>query len=111
MPARAQKAKAIDVDAPFPPKMQALFRPKRYKILPGGRGGAKSWSVARALLLIAAKKKTRILCARETQTSIAESVHKLLKNQIEALGLARVYEVQQKIIRCKEGPGKGSEFI
>ena len=51
----------------FPRKMQALFRPRRYKILYGGRGSAKSWSVGRALLVMAAERKIRVLCGRETQ--------------------------------------------
>ena len=88
--------------------MQALFRPKRYKVLHGGRGSAKSWSVARALLLLAAKKKIRILCARETQKSITESVHKLLKDQIDTMGLSSIYEIQKSVIRCTR---TGSDFI
>lgn len=92
----------------FPRKMQPLFRPKRYKILKSGRGCAKSWSIARALLLMAAKKPIRILCTREYQTSITESVHQLLSQQIEALGLSSIYEITQKLIRCQR---TGSAFI
>ena len=73
--------------AEFPIKLQCLFEKSRYKVLYGGRGGAKSWGVARALLIKAAKDPLRILCAREFQTSIRDSVHKLLCDQIEALGL------------------------
>jgi len=40
----------------FPIKLQMLFDPCRYKVLYGGRGGAKSWGVARALLVIGVKK-------------------------------------------------------
>lgn len=88
--------------------MQFLFRPKRYKVLHGGRGSAKSWSVARALILLAAGKKLRILCAREIQKSITESVHRLLKEQIEALGVESIFEIQKTVIRCTR---TGSEFI
>src|SRR5437870_4420667 len=84
----------------LPRKMQFLFRPKRYKIAHGGRGAAKSWSFARALIMLAASKKMRILCVRETQTSIAESVHQLLSDQIEELGLSPIFDIQQKQIRC-----------
>src|SRR5207237_7332853 len=55
------------VDFEIPELMEFLFHPARYKVLHGGRGSAKSWSAARALILLAAKKKLRILCARETQ--------------------------------------------
>jgi phage terminase large subunit len=82
------------VKAEFPKKLQFLFQPSRYKVLYGGRGGAKSWGVARALLIQAAATPLRVLCAREFQNSITESVHHLLQSQIAALGLESFYEVQ-----------------
>ena len=87
----------------FPAKLKPLFSPARYKILYGGRGGAKSWGVARALLIEGASKPLRILCARETQTSISQSVHKLLADQIEALKLGAFYDVLESEIRGKNG--------
>jgi phage terminase large subunit len=93
-------------NAQFPIKLQCLFEKSRYKVLYGGRGGAKSWGVARALLIKAAKDQLRILCAREFQTSIKDSVHKLLCDQIESLGLGSFYEITQTSIRGKNG----SEF-
>lgn len=90
-------------DVKFPDKLKCLFEPKRYKVLHGGRGGAKSWGVARALLALGASKKLRILCAREIQKSIKDSVHQLLKDQIIALGLQDFYEVQSTVIKGKNG--------
>lgn len=92
----------------FPEPAEFLFLPARYKVLYGGRGAAKSWSAADALLLIAGDEYKRILCARETQTSITESVHRLLRDRIEALGLSPIYDIQKSIIRCTR---TGSEFI
>ena len=94
--------------AEFPAKTQCLFLPERsrYRVLYGGRGGAKSWAVARALLIKAAKSPLRILCAREFQTSIRDSVHKLLSDQIVALGLIELFEITQAAIRGVNG----SEF-
>lgn len=69
----------------------------------GGRGGAKSWGFARALLILGAQKRLRILCTREVQKSIKDSVHKLLCDQIEALGLGRFYEVQATVIKGRNG--------
>ena len=89
--------------AEFPAKLSILFDPARYKVLYGGRGGAKSWGIARALLIIGARKPTRILCAREFQTSIRDSVHKLLSDQIIAMGLIDFYEITQNAIRGKNG--------
>ena len=94
--------KAISL-AEFPEKLACLFEPSRYKVLYGGRGGAKSWGIARALLILGAKSPLRILCAREFQTSIKDSVHKLLCDQIEALGLLGFYEITQATIRGKNG--------
>jgi phage terminase large subunit len=89
--------------AEFPEKLSILFDPARYKVLYGGRGGAKSWGVARALLIIGARQVTRILCAREFQTSIKDSVHKLLSDQIFSMGLEDFYEITQTAIRGKNG--------
>lgn len=91
----------------FPDKLQCLFDPHRYKVLHGGRGGAKSWGVARYLLIDGARTKLRILCTREVQKSIKDSVHKLLSDQIEAMGLGAFYEVQQTVIKGKNG----TEFL
>lgn len=72
----------------------------------GGRGSGKSWGVARALILMAAAEPTRVLCTREIQKSIKDSVHKLLSDQIQALGLGYFFEVLETVIRGKNG----SEF-
>lgn len=93
--------------AKFPKKLRFLFQPMRYKVAYGGRGSAKSWSFARTLLIQAARKPLRILCTREVQKSIRDSVHKLLSDQIQALGLGEFYDVQQAVIRG----ANGSEFI
>jgi phage terminase large subunit len=97
------KSKEIIAKAEFPEKLEFLFKPARYKVAYGGRGGAKSWGIARALLILGAQSPMRILCAREYQTSIKDSVHKLLCDQIEALGLLSFYEITQASIRGKNG--------
>ncbi len=91
------KQTAIPVE--FPEKLQCLFKPKRYKVLYGGRGAGRSWGVARALLLRGQMQSIQVLCARELQISIDESVHKTLSQQITKLGLDAFYEIQRdKII-------------
>jgi phage terminase large subunit len=89
--------------AEFPDKLQFLFEPCRHKISYGGRGSGKSWSYARALLIQAANKPLRVLCAREIQKSIKQSVHTLLNDQIQALGLGAFYEVLEAEIRGLNG--------
>lgn len=97
----------------WPDKLKCLFwsqvngMPVRYRVLYGGRGGAKSWGIARALVMLAAQKPLRILCARELQNSIRDSVHKVLSDQIDLLGLTSFYQIEQARIYC---PSTGSEF-
>ena len=49
------------------------------------------------------EKPMRILCAREIQRSIKQSVHTLLKDQVQALDLGDFYEVIETSIRGKNG--------
>jgi len=104
--ATIQEAKA---KARFPAKLKCLFVPEkaRYRVLYGGRGGSKSWNIARALLLKGCEQKIRVLCAREYQTSIKDSVHKLLCDQIFALGIEAHYEITERSLRGMNG----TEFI
>lgn len=87
----------------LPKKILPIFQPKRFKVLYGGRGSGKSWSVARVLITKAVEKPIRILCARETQKSIQESVHRLLKDQISLMNLDHLFDVQEKRIIGKNG--------
>ncbi len=93
--------------AEFPGAFQFLFEPARYKVAYGGRGSGKSWAFARALLILGAQSKRRILCARETMRSMADSVHKLLSDQIADLGLAAHYSIE----KARVSGLNGTEFI
>lgn len=91
----------------LPTRLADIFEPSRYKVMYGGRGGGKSWSVARALLVIALSRKTRVLCTREYQVSIQDSVHRVLKDQISELGFDAYFSIQKNGIFCVNG----SEFL
>src|SRR5262245_13773575 len=91
------------MDVTFPKPFEILFQPKRYKIMYGGRGGGRSWSCARALLIIGLDRPIRVLCARELQNSISESVHQLLSDQIHAMALDDVYKIQRDRIIGENG--------
>ena len=80
-----------------------MFEHYRYKVLYGGRGSGKSWSVARAIALLSLKKQIRVLCAREIQRSISDSVYKLLIEQIDALGIAQYFLVTRDSIKTRYG--------
>lgn len=92
----------------IPRAFQDLFKPARYKTYWGGRGSGKSQSFALALLVKAYNEPLRILCAREFQTSISDSVHKLLADMVREYELDDVYDITQTSIRNKVN---GSEFI
>lgn len=87
----------------LPAKLAPVWEPKRYKVMHGGRGGGKSWSVAAVLLLMAAQRPLRVLCAREVQKSIRDSVHRLLCDQIIRLGLTGFYDTLDNEIRGANG--------
>lgn len=91
----------------LPRKFKSFFEPKRYKVAKGGRGSGKSTSIALILLTLAKQSKKRILCAREIQDSIADSVHKLLKDLINTHEEFKEFEVLNNLIRHQNG----SEFI
>ena len=93
----------MQVNADFPAPFQVLFEPRRYKVLYGGRGGGRSWACARALLLKGVQSPIRVLCARELQNSISDSVHRLLADQISGLGLDAYYQVQMARILGTNG--------
>lgn len=93
----------MQIEAEFPEKLDFLFQPARYKVARGGRGSGKSWGFARALVLLGVQQVERILCCRELQKSIKQSVHQLLKDQIAILGLGHFYEVLESEIRGRNG--------
>lgn len=99
------------VDVGIAKKFKFLFDPPLggvdYRIAYGGRGSCKSWQFARALLILGSKQKLRILCAREYQSSIRDSVHRLLSDQAEMIGLGPFYNVLQSSITGLNG----TEFI
>lgn len=77
-----------------------FLEPKRYKVAYGGRGSSKSWGIARMLIAKAYMKYEKILCCREFQGSIEESVLALLESQIIRMGLTSAFEIQAKKITC-----------
>ena len=82
----------------------------RYKIAKGGRGSGKSWAFARMLILRAnyeGARPVRILCARELQNSIQDSVHQLLVDQISSMNMSGSFNINESKITSNNG----SEFM
>ena len=97
----------MELEVKLPEKLGFLFEPHRYKVCYGGRDGAKSHSIARALLILGVQSPKRIGCFREVQRSIRDSVHKLLSDLIAEMGLSAHYDILQTEIRGKNG----TEFL
>jgi phage terminase large subunit len=102
------------------PKLRTLFFkpgaggtaewiPSRFKSPYGGRGSAKTWGAAGLVVALGSIHQLRVLCAREYQSSIRESIHQVLSSRIVELGLSRYYDVQRETIigkqRTKDGDG------
>lgn len=97
----------MSLEVEIPEILGPVFEPRRYKIMYGGRGGGKSVTVAKALLIMGLQRKLRILCTREIQKSLADSVIKMLDDEIGSLGLRGFYEVQKSVIKGRNG----TEFV
>ena len=99
------------MDLKIPKKFRFLLEQKaRYKVVYGGRGGAKSESIARAILTLALKPRIlfdkdsiRILCCREYQSSIADSVHRLLVDIIKKYELFNYFTITKANILSSNG--------
>jgi phage terminase large subunit len=92
---------SLELDAPewFIP----FLDPARYKGAHGGRGSGKSHAFAEYVLMRAVQRRTDVVCIREVQRSLQQSVKKLIEMKIEALGLAKFFEVQQSLIKASNG--------
>jgi len=88
----------------IPKAFEFLRTPKRYKSAYGGRGSSKSHSFARTLLVRGLEQPTRVVCGREIQKSIKDSVHQLLSDIIRSNEILNShYEIQESIIKAKNG--------
>lgn len=80
-----------------------FLKPARYKGAFGGRGSGKSHAFAAYIVVRCAKYRTDVVCLREVQRSLKQSVKKLLESKIEALNLGAYFEVQHDRIKGKNG--------
>lgn len=96
--------KTIQIPIEYKPLFENWWR---NALIEGGRYSLKSHTVARYLLIRAREKKTRILCGREFQNSIAESSHQLLADLIEQYGLSE-FKITRDAIYNEV---TGSDFI
>ena len=93
----------MEIDLEYPEPFTELMQPARYKAYYGGRGSGKSHSFAMFLLAQGYREPLRILCAREVQRSIKDSVKQLLDDKIASMKLSSFYESIRDEIRGKNG--------
>jgi phage terminase large subunit len=102
------REQANKIKIQYPDKLVSLPDiSSRYVVLYGGRGSSKSWSIAQTLILKSLQSQALILCAREIQNTIKDSVHRLLSDTINRLQFNKYFDIVQDEIRCKNG----SRFI
>lgn len=79
-----------DVEATLmiPEKLEKLLSPKDVKVIYGGRGSGKTRTVSSIITEGIRYHGNRVLCMREIQSSIAESSHQELSDEIDRRGLA-----------------------
>ena len=80
---------------------------KRHRLIAGGRGKGASWTIARRLLVEGMSESLFMVCVREVQKTIANSVKKLLEETIDAFQLRFFYDPRVNEIRG----GNGTKFI
>ena len=86
-----------------PRKFVPLLGAKRYKGAYGGRGGAKSHFFAERVLKVCVAKPTRVVCIREIQDSIRDSVRQLLVDKIKKLCVGPLFTALDSEIRGANG--------
>lgn len=91
------------IRAEVPRKLKPLLYPRRYKGAYGGRGGAKSHFFAEQIVLKALAEPKRIVCIREVQNSIKDSVKQLLQDKVNKFGLSGFFEMLETEIRGANG--------
>lgn len=96
-------AKARRIEVQVPRKLKPLLSPSRYKGAYGGRGGAKSHFFAEQIIVRCAASPLRVVCIREVQKSIKDSVRQLLIDKIAKFGLGDLFDVVETEIRGKNG--------
>lgn len=108
MQLRPPEAPVRKANNQMPTWARVLFEPQwRYISVRGGRGSGKTKNFARALIMRSTVEKLRVLCTREIQLSIRESVYATLVNEIHELGLSSQFEILSNEIRSL----KGGSFI
>lgn len=104
---KAGEELASEIKLAIPVKFHEFIPPAPFKVAWGGRGGAKSYSIAKLLVVKGYEERKKILCAREFQNSLKESAKALIEEQIKEMGLEWFYRITETEIVGLNG----TEFI
>lgn len=96
----SSQSKPIEILEAFKPLLTRLHT---YYVYSSGRGCGKSYGIAQCVILLAAISKKRILCIREIQKSLNESVKALVENLIVDMGLGNIFSIKHDSIECVNG--------
>lgn len=90
---------------PPPPKLGLFFSPDycRYRVAYGGRASGKSWAAVEGLIIRALQKPVRILCCREYQVTIRDSIKKVIEDSVNRFGISAYFTSTESEIRCFNG--------
>lgn len=80
-----------------------LLEPARYKGAYGGRGSGKSHFFGESVIERSAMEKTDVVCVREKQKSLQQSVKKLLESKIQTMNAGYYFDVQDALIKSVHG--------
>lgn len=93
-----QRRQTSTIRIEIPEKLERVLTTKaRLIVLIGGRGSAKTETMGRVLLMLAQTEQADILCGREYQNSIDDSVHKLLTGLVDDLEIRGINVTDKKI--------------
>lgn len=92
-----------EIEVRIPQKLRPLLEPARYKGAHGGRGGAKSHFFGQLAVATNYAAPKRIVCIREVQNSIKDSVKHLIESKIASMGLSDRFEMLRDEIRGVNG--------
>ena len=92
----------LNLKIDFPEVFSPLIKPARYKGAWGGRGSGKSWFFG-LMTVIALLEGKRVVCLREVQNSIKDSVKQLIEDVIERHGLESLFDITEQEIRGPRG--------
>lgn len=100
-----------DCDGPadilIPMRLAGLLKPKRLKVIYGGRGSAKTRTVVSILTEMSRSGKERVVCLREIMDSLEDSSYQEIEDEINRRGLADDFKLIERKIKCFD---TGSSF-